>query len=121
MSKGKAISIAALAAAAVVIGVNAFLSDPPPAAAQQPNEPSSRLSFTILFGVDQQDPASWDGSIEAAGARIDSLEGWRLDEDDRIDGLCWKLSTRRANLTRGVANQRQYPALETGLYITADL
>ena len=43
---------------------------------------AEKVQFCILFGVGQQQPARWDGSIESTGARIMDVTGWRLGQED---------------------------------------
>ena len=81
---------------------------------------AEKVQFCILFGVGQQQPARWDGSIEATGARILDVTGWRLGREDSISGATWRLATRRIALTRGQSDLRRYHPLETGIYVLAD-
>ena len=78
------------------------------------------VQYCILFGVDEVEPARWDGSIEATGARILDVSGWRLGRNDSVSESGWRLATRRVPLTRGNTNADRYPALETGVYVLAD-
>ena len=81
---------------------------------------AERVQYCILFGVGDQEPARWDGSLEASGAQIVDVSGWRLSRDDSVSGSSWQLETRRVALTRGMTNLDLYPALESGVYVLAD-
>ncbi len=81
---------------------------------------AEKVQYCILFGVGQEEPARWDGSIEATGARILNVSGWRLDRNDSVSESGWRLATRRLKLTRGQLNANRFPALETGVYVLAD-
>ncbi len=81
---------------------------------------AERVQYCVLFGVGEQEPARWDGSIEATGARILDVSGWRLSRNDSVTGSKWRLATRRVALTRGQTDLSRYPALETGVYVLAD-
>ena len=78
--------------------------------------------FCILMGLNDTEPAVWDGSISANGARITALDAWRLDGSDRLETESWQLSTRKVNLTRGSQNSpERHKVLPNGFYLTADL
>ena len=79
-----------------------------------------RVQYCILFGVGDEEPTRWDGSLEASGARILDLSGWRLGREDSVSGSSWRLATRRIDLTRSITNLAVYPALETGVYALAE-
>lgn len=81
---------------------------------------AERVQYCILFGVGEQEPARWDGSIDATGARILDVSGWRLGRNDSVAGSNWRLATRRVALTRGQTDLDRYPALETGVYVLVD-
>ena len=81
---------------------------------------AERVQYCILFGVGEQEPARWDGSIDATGARILDVSGWRLGPNDSVSGSGWRLTTRPVALTRGRNNVDEYPALENGVYIVVD-
>ena len=83
---------------------------------------SGHAQFCILMGVNDPEPAVWDGSISANGARITALDAWRLDGSDRLETESWQLSTRKVNLTRGSQNSpERHKVLPNGFYLTADL
>ena len=81
---------------------------------------AERVQYCILFGVGGQEPARWDGTIEAEGARILEVSGWRLGRDHSAGDSGWRLATRRVALTRSLTDVNLYPALETGVYVLAD-
>ncbi len=81
---------------------------------------AERVQYCILFGSGEQEPARWDGSIEATGAQILDVSGWRLGRDDSVSESGWRLATRRVALTRRSTNTNRYPALETGVYVLAE-
>ena len=109
-------ALALTGAAAVFLAVRPIKVEATP----QRSGASSTVEYCILFGVGQTEPTEWDGSIEASGARILNVRGWREAETDRVDGTSWKLSTRRVALTRGNRNVSRYPALENGVYVRAE-
>ncbi len=78
------------------------------------------VQYCILFGVGEEEPASWDGSIEATGARIVDVWEWRLGRDHSAAESRWRLATRRLALTRSLNDARRYPELETGVYGLAE-
>lgn len=81
---------------------------------------AERVQYCILFGVGDEEPTRWDGSLEASGARIVDLSGWRLGREDSVSGSSWRLATRRIALTRGMSDLDLYPALEAGIYALAE-
>lgn len=81
---------------------------------------AERVQYCILFGVGGEEPTRWDGSLEASGARIVDLSGWRLGREDSVSGSSWRLATRRIALTRGMSDLDLYPALEAGIYALAE-
>src|SRR5690349_15554031 len=52
-------------------------------------------SFRILLGVTDQQATPWDGTITAPGGGVASINGWRFNAADSIEGTSWKCSTRR--------------------------
>ena len=81
---------------------------------------AERVRYCILFGVGDEEPTRWDGSLEASGARILDLSGWRLGREDSVSRASWRLATRRVALTRGTSNLDLYPALEARVYALAE-
>ena len=81
---------------------------------------AERIQYCILFGVGQEEPERWDGSIEATGARILAVSGWRMGREDSVTGSRWQLATRRVRLTRGQNDLSRYRPLETGVYVLAE-
>lgn len=81
---------------------------------------AERVQYCILFGVGEEEPTRWDGTIEAEGARILDVSGWHLGRRHSAAVSGWQLETRRIALTRGQGNVSRYPALETGVYVLAE-
>jgi hypothetical protein len=107
-------------AAAVTTGIAVVTLSRPVARTQ--SIPSSRrdlLQFAVLFGVGDSEPAAWNGTITASGARVTALDIWRPAESDATAAQAWKLATRRVNLTRGM-QRAVAPVLPNGIYVTSE-
>ena len=51
-------------------------------------------SFRIRFGLTDEEPRPWDGSLKVSGGEAVGLRSWRPRAADKIDGLnSWKLAT----------------------------
>jgi hypothetical protein len=56
----------------------------------------------VILGLGDTEPVRWDGSATARGARIASLEPWRFDGADALNGASsWKMSTHPIRLFGG--------------------
>jgi len=72
-------------------------------------------SFRILFGVGDERPTVWDGTVVASGGKIQRIQGWQFAGTDSTDGVSsWKASTR-ASVGR---KKRAGPQVENGVIIT---
>ncbi|HYM13843.1 MAG TPA: hypothetical protein VEU62_24100, partial [Bryobacterales bacterium] len=56
------------------------------------------VGVRLLLGLTDHEPAQWDGSVEARGARIAAIEPWRFEVPDEITGHAWRISTHRIRL-----------------------
>ena len=81
---------------------------------------AEKVQYCILFGIGETEPARWDGAIEATGAQILDISGWRLARRDSVSQSAWQIRTRPVALTRGINDLDRYPALESGVYVLAD-
>lgn len=62
--------------------------------ALQPASPPVR-TFRVMLGLGEKKPGKWDGTIAVAGGEIVSIEGWRFEADDKVDGVKgWSCRTR---------------------------
>ena len=50
------------------------------------------VSIRVLLGASDTESTSWDGGVRAQGASIVSIEPWRFEGADAIDGHHWRLS-----------------------------
>lgn len=69
---------------------------------------------SVLFGVGQESATRWDGTIEAAGARILDVSAWKPIQNDPTTGPSWRLAIPSAALTRAQTDRSRYPVLGTG-------
>ncbi|MEO7649074.1 MAG: hypothetical protein ABIZ80_01280, partial [Bryobacteraceae bacterium] len=116
--------LAAAGAVAFVPRVMQFAEAQRPAPAAASTSGANSATYRILLGVGDTAGAAWDGTIQAAGARIAGIEGWRFNAQDSTDGRSsWKASTRRAAPQTGAARRagQQGPVFETGLLVDAVL
>src|ERR1700722_10211622 len=58
----------------------------------------SEVGIRILLGVTDQKSTKWDGSITVRGAEVRSIEPWRFEPEDSINGSTWKIATHAARL-----------------------
>ncbi len=65
----------------------AFVS---PARAQTP------AAFRVLFGVNDNAPTRWDGTLKVTDAGRYTVEPWRFQGDDKVEGDQYHISTRLA-------------------------
>jgi hypothetical protein len=59
------------------------------------------ISIRILLGVTDEEAVRWDGTIQAQGGQITSLEPWRFEGADGISGHTWHMATHAARLFSG--------------------
>ncbi len=58
------------------------------------SQAAENTTFRILFGLTDQAPAAWDGSVRVSGGEATALRSWRPREADRIEGsISWKIAT----------------------------
>lgn len=84
------------------------------AQAQQP------VSIRILLGVTDDEAIRWDGTIQAQGGQITSLEPWRFEGTDGIVGNAWHITTHIARLFSGttpVSTRGTNPFVPNGLIV----
>ncbi|MEO7677970.1 MAG: hypothetical protein ABIV39_14520, partial [Verrucomicrobiota bacterium] len=63
---------------------------------------ASDIGVRIRFGLTDQAPAKWDGSISVSPGKIERLDGWRFENGDEVQGATgWKASTRPLSVRRG--------------------
>ena len=97
-----------------------------PRVAQSP--PANTISFRVVFGYQRTAAKNYDGSIDATGGALRSIEPWRFLQNDAVTGPnSWKLQIRRTifenqpdlplSMAGGPAPQNLVPA---GLIVTLD-
>ena len=74
------------------------------------------MTFRVLCGVTDATPTRWDGSLKIKNAGAYTLEGWRFEADDSVNGNHFHFSTR-AERRFGESEGRTIAA--NGLIITA--
>jgi hypothetical protein len=76
------------------------------------------VSIRVLLGATDTESIFWDGGARARGASIVSIEPWRFEGTDSVDGNRWRISTRPARRF-GAANQgAPPPVVANGVVIT---
>jgi hypothetical protein len=56
------------------------------------------VSIRVLLGITDTESTTWDGSVQAGGASVASIEPWRFEGADKISGSSWKMSTHPIRL-----------------------
>ncbi len=75
------------------------------------------VSVRILLGVNDTQSSRWDGSVEARGGRIVSMEPWRFDDGDAITGDSWRMATHPMRRFGGAAGQGAAPVVANGVVV----
>ncbi|MEZ5400020.1 MAG: hypothetical protein R2729_10160 [Bryobacteraceae bacterium] len=60
----------------------------------------------LILGLNDAADTKWDGSVTATGATIRSIEPWRFEGDDRIEGNSWECSIHPIRLFGANAGRR---------------
>jgi hypothetical protein len=61
----------------------------------------SDVGVRIRFGLTDKAPTKWDGTISVSPGKIETLEGWRFENGDQVQGTSsWKASTRTLTARR---------------------
>jgi len=63
------------------------------------------ISIRVLVGTSDTVSTNWDGSVQADGAAVVSLEPWRFEGADAIAGSGWKMATHQIRLFGAAANR----------------
>ena len=76
------------------------------------------VSIRVLLGATDRESTPWDGGVRTQGASIASIEPWRFEGADALNGNRWRISTHAARRF-GAANQAQGPpVVANGIVIT---
>ena len=68
------------------------------AAAQEATFEKATCGFRIMLGLEDTQPAKFDGSVSVAPGEVVGVEGWRFEKGDRVTGpAAWECATRFAN------------------------
>src|SRR5258708_36365905 len=59
------------------------------------------VGVRILLGLTDTESTKWDGGATARAARITSIEPWRFEGKDAINGNQWTVSTHNIRLFGG--------------------
>src|SRR5438094_3013 len=62
---------------------------------------TSGVGVRILLGLTDTDVTKWDGSVTARGAQVTTIEPWRFEGQDAIQGNSWTASSHAIRLFGG--------------------
>src|ERR1700687_606034 len=77
----------------VLFGIAAIALGQTPGTQTPVTQTPTQLSVRVLLGTTDTQSVKWDGSLQAEGASILSLEPWRFEGADSISGATWQVST----------------------------
>ncbi|MCX6618176.1 MAG: hypothetical protein NTZ98_19045 [Acidobacteria bacterium] len=85
----------------------------------------ARHAFRVVFGVGDKDQQKWDGRLEVRGGKLVRLEGWRVWQNDRIDGDRFQLTTRPGTIEDQLHPPKEMPGraerlIPAGLIVTLE-
>jgi hypothetical protein len=75
------------------------------------------ISIRVLMGATDTESVTWDGGVRLQRGTISSIEPWRFEGTDALNGNRWRMSTHTARLF-GAAGQNA-PVVANGIVITA--
>src|SRR6516165_757984 len=76
------------------------------------------VGIRVLLGVTDTESALWDGGVRAQGASIVSIEPWRFEGSDALDGNRWRAATHPARRFAGANQGAPPPVVANGIVIT---
>ena len=77
-----------------------------PAAAQT-------LGVRVVLGLTDKVATTWDGSVSVERGRVGSIEGWRFEGEDSVNGASWRAATRPIRLFGGARARDRRPSSPT--------
>src|SRR5215831_15863792 len=75
------------------------------------------ISVQVLLGATDAESKTWDGGVRSQGGNIVTIEPWRFEGSDALDGNRWRMSTHSARRFGG-ANQPEAPIVANGIILT---
>ncbi len=81
------------------------------------------IGVRIIFGLTDRGETKWDGSAAARAGHIASIEPWRFEGSDAVQGTSWTASTHEVRLFggRGLFGQtQQVPFVANGVVLYLD-
>src|SRR5215469_10920994 len=75
------------------------------------------IGVRVIFGLTDRSEVKWDGSATARSGRIASIEPWRFEGTDSVQGTSWTAST---HIVRLFPNQGERPYVANGVVLFLD-
>jgi hypothetical protein len=77
---------------------------------------AAEVGVRIRFGLTDTSNTNWDGTVAVAPGSITSIDGWRFQQTDKVEGTTgWKAETRPLTVRRSNAQkQKQKAAVAAG-------
>ncbi|MCA9058135.1 MAG: hypothetical protein KDA85_06530, partial [Planctomycetaceae bacterium] len=81
------------------------------------------VTLRIRFGMKDQKPTDWSGSLNLSRGTVDAIRGWRWVDNDSAEGSSWTARTRRrpaqsAGDRKRIADGQQMPMNDNGIIVT---
>src|SRR5580692_2607959 len=86
------------------------------------NAPAA-VGVRVIFGVNDQAEVKWNGSATARGGHLTSIEPWRFEGSDALNGNSWTATTHIVRLFGGrglFGNTVQLPWVANGVVVYLD-
>lgn len=73
----------------------------------------------LLFGMDETETSKWDGNVRVDGASVTSIEPWRFEGSDAINGNAWQVQLHPIRLfgNGGQFAFRRLPVVANGVIV----
>jgi len=95
MKRNRWISCAAIGLAALAVGWQRGLLFSQAAGDAAVDADNGVRTVRVRFGVNDKEPAKWDGSASVTGGSIVRIRNWHPRPGDRVDASGWSLQTRK--------------------------
>ncbi|MCA9063675.1 MAG: hypothetical protein KDA96_11470, partial [Planctomycetaceae bacterium] len=81
------------------------------------------VTLRIRFGLKDQKPTDWGGSLALVSGSVEAIRGWRWSDSDSAEGNSWSVRTRRrpaqsAAERKRIADGQQMPMNDNGILVT---